>query len=136
MATLAGRFAGILSVTVGPDNEDALMEALANIDGLSLIADRGVSVPPSQERILCLDLTGADHPGIVRDVSRVLASQGVNIEDMSTAQVEAPISGGMLFVASGRLRCPKGVPIEELEAALEQLAADLIVDISLQADDG
>jgi glycine cleavage system regulatory protein len=41
--------------------------------------------------------------------------------------------GGMLFEASATLLAPSTVPIAELQAVLEELANELMVDLSLSA---
>ena len=78
-----------------------------------------------------LELVGQDRPGIVREISRVLATQGVNVEELATECVAAPTTGQMLFRASAQLRLPAGVTQDSLRTALEAVAADLMVDIDL-----
>ena len=46
----------------------------------------------------------------------------------------APMVGGMLFEATATLLAPPTVPIADLQAVLEELANELMVDISLSAE--
>jgi glycine cleavage system regulatory protein len=70
----------------------------------------------------------------VREISRVLVAQGVNVEELQTECVAAAESGQMLFRASARLRLPAGVSEASLRTALEAVAADLMVDIELASN--
>lgn len=137
-ACLAGRFAGILKVTVAEERAEPLIAALRQLEssGLGVLVDRG-SEParPEGTRRLALELTGADHPGIVHDVSHVLAERGINIEELNTERTSAPMAGQALFTAEARLECPGGIDLEGLESALEALADDLMVRIVLHPAD-
>ena len=63
--------------------------------------------------------------------AQVLAAQGLNIEELSTERLTAPMSGEPLFSAKADLQCPPGADLEALRRALEELADDLMVDIQL-----
>jgi glycine cleavage system regulatory protein len=78
-----------------------------------------------------LSLVANDRPGIIRDVSGVLARQLVNVDDLQTECAPAPMSSDILFKASAVLQIPTGLNIEALRAQLESLADDLIVDLIL-----
>ncbi len=138
MARLAGKFAGIVLVAVPDDSADALVRELGplSIDGLLDVTVERTSDPggAADATRLGLELVGADRPGIVHDISRVLASRQVSIEELHTSTREAPMAGGMLFEARATLLAPSNVPIADLRAVLEELANELMVDISLHAD--
>lgn len=135
MAHLAGRFAGILRVAVAEERADDLRAALAALQqrGLSVVVERGAAAAPAAAARLRLELLGADHPGIVRDVARALAERGINVEELDTESVSAPMSGEPLFRASAELHAPGDLSIDELRTKLEELAEDLMVDISLDS---
>ncbi len=138
MAHLAGHFAGILRVEVDADRAEALAAALRALaaSGLESIVHPDVATAAPLDRPLVrLDLVGQDRPGIVREISRVLAGQGVNVEELHTECVAAPTTGQSLFRASARLRLPGGVSEASLRAALEAVAADLMVDVDLESGD-
>jgi glycine cleavage system regulatory protein len=133
MARLAGKFAGLLRVTVDAAGADAL-EA-----GLSALEREGLSVviEPSAEgsgpaTVLLLQLVGNDRPGIVRDISRLLAARHVNIEELETEVTSAPMSGEPIFRARALLRVPSTTTPDALAAALEALAGELMVDLTVQ----
>ena len=62
----------------------------------------------------------------------MLAAQGVNVEELSTECRRAANTGQDVFQADAQLRLPAGFSTELLRAALEQVAADMMVDISLE----
>lgn len=134
MARLAGRFAGILEVSVEEGRAAALAQELGRISGLSVVIDRSPPATDSEEgfRRLVLELTGSDREGIVREVANALATRGVNILDLSTDSQSAPMSGEQLFLAHAELRCPLTVDLQDLRRTLEALSSDLMVDIRLE----
>lgn len=136
MSHLAGKFAGILRVSVDEQRADALIAELEQLSGsLRLMIERvDAEVDAVAEQLLRLSLVGNDRPGIIREVSRALASQQVNVENLETDCSSAPMSGETLFHARARLRVPAGLSLDELQQALEQIADDLIVDIQLEAE--
>lgn len=136
MASLAGQFAGILLLAVPRERVGPLRESLQQLEtlGLRLVVEQGPGEAPAGtgERMLKLDLIGQDRPGIVRDISRVLAEQHVSISDFHTERASASFSGEAMFKATALLRLPAGLDEGELQRALESLANELMVDLELQ----
>ncbi len=133
MCRLGGEFAGILRVLVPAGRQPDLMRALKALEsrGLSVIVRADESHGTAAGKFVLLELVGQDRPGIVREITRVLAGQGVNVEELSSECVSAPMSGEPLFKARVRLQLPAGCDSPALRAALEKIASDLMVDISL-----
>lgn len=134
MARLAGKFAGLLRVSVDAARADTLTASLMTLDGGGLT----VAVEPSSEtatgafRALRLELVGNDHPGIIRDISRALALHRVNIEELDTNVTSAPMSGEALFRARALLRIPNTLSPDTLVGVLEALAGELMVDLTVE----
>ena len=134
MARLAGQFAGILLVDVPPDEVERLIADLRALEreGLRATVEHGLlEAAPDRRQTLLLDLVGQDRPGIVHEIAQLLASRGVNIEELTTRVVSGSFSGESLFEATAKLRVPTDIPAEELRELLETLANELMVDISL-----
>ncbi|HSF84058.1 MAG TPA: ACT domain-containing protein [Acidimicrobiia bacterium] len=105
MAQLAGKFAGIVMVTVSDDKLAALMRDLEPLEGL-LDITAGVAADgeaPAPSTRLSMELVGLDHPGIVHDISHALATRSVSIEELSTETSSAPMGGGWKAPAPRRL---------------------------------
>lgn len=137
MASLADQFAGIVRVAVDAERADALVAALDRLQsqGLRLTIERGATAPEraSAGRSVQLELVGHDRPGIVRDVSRVLAALRVTIVEFESERASGSFSGESLFKARARLELPEGLAPEALGRELEALANELMVDLELGA---
>lgn len=137
MARMAGQFAGILRVEVAAESQVALIKALEALSAQGIRVQLAASgkEPVGRFTAIRLELVGNDRPGIVRDITRVLAEQGVNLESLLTEVAPAPMSGELLFTAEALLAVPENLPLEQLQERLETLADDLMVELNLRADD-
>jgi len=136
MARLAGHFAGVVQVHLHEDHAEGLIASLPTL------ADRGlsVSVVDSDWSLAVVDhrgpwrfeLVGQDRPGIMREISRTLASLGVSMQELRTVIESAPMSGERLFRAEAELVPPARVGFEQIRTSLEQLADDMVIDITLK----
>lgn len=131
MSQLAGKFAGILRVSVKEAKCEALINSLENLSkNLKLIIEKVSSENYKEVRqIVEVRLIGNDRPGIIREISKTVTDLAVNFEKLTSECAPAPMSGDALFKASASLKIPKGVSVDLLKRALENLADDLIVDI-------
>jgi glycine cleavage system regulatory protein len=133
MAHLAGKFAGVLLVEVPEERAGSLVEALGRLEqrGLKVVVERSAAEPAPGGRPFVVDLVGLDRPGLVREISQVLAERGVNIEELTTDRMAAPMSGELLFRSRARVLVPPRTDAAELRARLERLAGDLMVQVTL-----
>lgn len=133
LAELAGTFAGIVVVSVPDDRVTALTESLGRLEGLlKVTVHPGTAAPGADPRPeLTLNVLGNDHPGIVRDISAVLSRHDISIEDLTSETRDAPMAGGRLFEARVVARLPKDADLAAVRSDLEQLAAEILVDIAL-----
>jgi glycine cleavage system regulatory protein len=135
MSSLAGKFAGILLASVPSENSVACQEELHALEskGLRVIVHIGSETPATgQTQEYNLELVGNDRPGIVHDITTVLANHGVNVHDLETIVEGASMGGGELFRASAQLLVPVDADMDALENELEDMANDLMVDISFE----
>lgn len=134
MAHLAGKFAGVLRADVPADKVDGVIQALRKLEsrGLKIVAEAaGAAGEPADQRPMNLEVVGLDRPGIVREISQLLAQQGVNVEELTTDRSSAPMSGEMMFHARARVHIPARADLARLRSGLERLANDLVVEIRL-----
>lgn len=137
MARMAGQFAGILRVAVPAESYDELvksLQALGQYDIRVLIAESGIE-PSCTWKPIAMELVGNDRPGIVRDITRLLADQGVNLERFTTEVRPAPMSSEPLFHADALLALPLTLSLDDLQQKLESLADDLMVELKLRPQD-
>ena len=64
-------------------------------------------------------------------MTAALSVLGVNIETFETRISAEPYSGAALFHLEARLRLPTGVTAQGVQAALEAISGEIMVDISL-----
>jgi glycine cleavage system regulatory protein len=137
MSRLAGQFAGVVKVGVPAESHDEMLDAL------QALAEHGIRVLVAQSEIeqscswkpIAMELVGNDRPGIVRDITRVLAEQGVNLERLVTSVSPAPMSSELLFHAEAILGVPLTLSLDVLQKRLETLADDLMVELVLKAEE-
>jgi len=134
MTNLAGQFAGMVHFEVPTPNAEPLMQALRGLEssGLRVVIAKVETPPaPAGRRMVKLELTGLDRPGIVRQLSRALAEVGVSIDDLHTEIVNDGPSGEHLFKMKALLVVPESLPNETLRHSLDALANEMTVDIGL-----
>lgn len=136
MSRMAGQFAGILRIAVPAANRAELVGALQALgaQGIRVLFEDSGNEPAASWTPILLDLVGNDRPGIIRDITRLLAEQGVNLESLITEVVPAPMSGESLFHAEALLAVPQGLSLEALQGSLETLADELMVELNLRAE--
>jgi len=137
MTRLGGDFAGIARLSVAAERAESLAEALRGLaDDDTTVAVRLTREGPGEVRRdhvpYVLRLTGADHEGIVGQVAAYLAQQGVNVEDLETEVVPAPVSGAPLFRMEALLLVPPRLTLATLRGRLRDIADELAVDIDVQ----
>ena len=135
MSRMAGQFAGILQVAVPASAQAELFDALSELErqGIRvLLAPGGGNQPERSWQMIQLQLVGNDRPGIVRDITRLLASHGINLESLETDIGPAPMTNESLFHANARLAVPAELPLDDLQRHLEAMADDLMVELRLQ----
>jgi glycine cleavage system transcriptional repressor len=126
MAILRGHFAITLIV------EGAGRAPLeADLATLGLEAVTVTEVPeaashPRSEPTAVVSVHGADHPGIVAAVTRVLADAGVNVCDLQTRLAQE------LYVMIIDAAVPPGLALEELDRRLQAVASEQGVTITVR----
>ena len=135
MARLAGKFAGIVVVTVPDERVDSLGAALEAVQAQGLL-DVRVAIAAADGAVddtslLSLHLIGQDRPGIVREVAGALARRNVSIEELETSTASAPMSAEQHFEATASIRLPADVDLDALRLALEDIANELMVDLDV-----
>ena len=140
MARLAGHFAGVVQIHLPEDAASGLIAALPGLVSRGLevtVVDTDWSMAPVDHRAsFRLELVGQDRPGIVREISSVLADLGVSVQDLRTLVESAPMSGERLFRARAELATPAELALDEIKGALERLADDMMVDVTIEAGSG
>ena len=135
LSQLGGLYVGSVLVELEADNVEALRSAVQAVDaqGLEVRIAPAVEAPGAAGEAVQFSLVGQDRPGIVHQVSAVLSGLEVNIEALDTRITAEPHSGAQLFDMRARLRLPPNLKAEKVQAALEAISAEIMVDLSLTA---
>ena len=134
MCRLGGEFAGLLQVEVPNSQLAALKSALEELGnhGLTVVVRVNQANPvQTAPSLTTLEILGQDRPGIVQQISRCLAIQNINVEEIHSELISAAMSGEELFKARLAIRLPPDCNFNQVRTELEKIASDLFVDISI-----
>ncbi len=131
LSRLGGLYVG--SVLVDADDLEALRAAVQSVDahGLEVRIAPALAAPDTGGEEVLFALVGQDRLGIVHQVTAILSGLDVNIEAFETRISAEPHSGSALFHLDARLRLPAALSAQDVQAALEAISAEIMVDISL-----
>jgi len=135
MSRLAGKFAGVLLVKTPQNNQANLLRDLKelNNEGIKIIAELTNNLNHEPDERYLLNLVGNDRPGIIGELSSILAKLDINVEELCTNCEDAPMSSELLFRASAVISfsgAPK-VSSALIQEELELLSDDLIIELEL-----
>jgi len=129
MHHLSGFFAGTIEIAVEETHLQNLVSALKNINELNCQVEIAATNSEAQQANLVLELTANDRSGIVQDISSVIHQQGGNLIKLVSTQDSAAYSGQLMFKAKAQV-CVNNNKIDGLVSAIEDIADDIMVDIS------
>jgi glycine cleavage system transcriptional repressor len=137
MTILRGHFAMMLVVAVpeGTDPDRLQGDVAAAVPDLVVTVralPEDVTAAPAGPR-WAVSVYGADHPGIVYRVTRLLADRGANVVDLSTRVIgpaDRPVYAMLLEVT-----LPAGADAEGLASSLRALGRDLGVECTVHPAD-
>jgi glycine cleavage system regulatory protein len=138
LSRLGGLYVGSVLVELEADSLDRLRSAVREVDahGLEVRLAPTVEGHGTAGDALHFSLVGQDRPGIVHQVTAILSSLDVNIEAFDTRITAEAHSGAPLFNIEARLRLPPTLEAAGVRAALEDISAEIMVDISLTPTEG
>ena len=138
MIRLGGEFAILMLVSMPADRYCGLdfdLEALTGqgykVAAVATDRTHGQSFPgwlPYR-----IEVQGADHEGIIYEVSRYLAERGINIESIVSETTAAPISGSPLFSMTAEVVVPPSLPAGEWEPELAEIGNRMNLEVSTTA---
>lgn len=137
LSQLGGLYVGSVLVELEAGQVEALRAAVRDVDaqGLEVRIAPALDAPGPVGDAVRFSVVGQDRPGIVHQVTAVLSRLGANIEDFDTRLSVEPHSGAPLFHMEARLRLPPDVRADAVQAALEDISAEIMVDVSISDAD-
>ena len=137
MSQLAGKFAGILHISIAEDQLPLLKQALEILQQQQEIQIISAEVDTDQAsaEIMTMEfsLMGNDRPGIIREISQAFVSHHINFYDLHTQCSSMPMAGIPMFTAQGKLHVPGNLDLDNLTDQLEDIANELGIDFELKA---
>lgn len=131
MSHLAGKFAGILLISLPEARQPELIKALQDLEaeGIKVQVESSSQLPGNDLSRVTLKLVANDRPGIIGELSSLFARNRVNVEELETGCESAPMSADALFKASATVTLPPDLSRENLRHLLEGLSDDLVVEL-------
>lgn len=131
---LGGDFAVILAFSVNVAGEEALHSVLAELNALKeenlhVAASVATTETPQKAVRQNLEMSGADQPGIINQLTLFLLEQGGNILAMDYTVASAPFSAAPVFNANVLLSMPDEDDLERLREGLNDLERDLNIEV-------
>jgi len=137
MVRLGGEFAVLMLISTTMGVKDQLSETLSNLDWPDVkIYIKGTDL--ARVKVFegfvpfVISVIGADHEGIVHAVAEYLAEARIQVEEMETTVVPAPITGTPLFSMQAEVQVPPELTLSILRKKLHELEDDLGVDIDIR----
>lgn len=134
LSRLGGKYVGSVLVELDADARPALEAGVRAVDatGLHVALVPAEEAPAPAGEALTVELVGQDRPGIVREVTAVLAALGVNIDSLTTGTERGAWSGESLFRAEARVTLPEDVTRDRIQTALEGISGEVMVDFTVR----
>lgn len=132
LSRLGGKYVGSVLVDLDEARLADLESRARKVDaeGLHVTIVPAGEAPVEAGETLLVEAFGQDRPGIVREVTTVLAGIGANIEDFETGTERGAESGAPLFRARARLTLPQGLSRDAVRDALEAISGEIMVDFA------
>ena len=138
MTQLAGKFAGLFRIEADAGKMLELKQAIEELtsDKMHIMMeeisdkekDKAEQGPVHYHK---LEILGHDRVGIVREISRTLLEENINISDFISEVTTAPMSGNPLFKASVTFENMGDHGKEVLQSKLDKIATKLSIEINL-----
>lgn len=131
MTKLAGKFAGIVQISIAEDKLENLrstLQQLADKDINIIIDDLRHEDESTALKSYKLAVIGLDRPGIVKELAQALAARSFNVVDMHSLIESAPMTGEPLFKAEATITCDSSKNTDTFEDELESICNQLDID--------
>jgi glycine cleavage system regulatory protein len=134
LSHMAGKFAGIVRVSIETEKANDLETLLLkhNSTTLTVTVDNcepAIEMPVHHGK---LSVIGNDRCGIVQEVTKALASHGINIQELQSRVSSAPMTGSPLFEAEICFQVSAQTKADAVTTELADIADNLDIDISLE----
>lgn len=135
LAQLAGKFAGVIRISLPDEFVSPLDLALTNLSHDNIhVQVNELNTHPRQalKRKANFSAAGPDRQGIVLEITQAFTLHNINVEQLNTKCSSMPYSGEPFFEAEGLLSLPDDTLLADLIEQLDSIADQLGIDLSLE----
>jgi glycine cleavage system regulatory protein len=130
LSRLGGLYVGSVLIELAEGKVEALRAAV-DAAGLEVRIAPAATGARAEGETLEFSLVGQDRPGIVNQVTQAVSALGANIETFETWLSTEAHSGAPLFHMAAHLRLPQDLPAAKVQAALEAISGEIMVDVAV-----
>ena len=121
--------AGLIKIEIDSENVEQLITEFKALDIKVETANLGAVTHEKPTPLdLCID--GKDRPGLVRHITQVLSDNSIKVENMECSRLGVPAIGGTLFTSHFKIIVDEQFDKTILVSSLQDIASDLIIDLS------
>lgn len=135
MARLGGEFAILALVSVPNKRLDDLDDTVTRLSDegyrVAAIKTHAPATEATEVTRYRIDVSGADHEGIIQKITQGLSRRGINIESAETWTEGAPITGTPLFCMTALVTVPADSATEVWMAELDEAGREANVDVTV-----
>jgi glycine cleavage system transcriptional repressor len=134
MAHLGGEFALMMLISGKAESQDEVADEIrswAEANEMTAVVKPTTGPADTAGATAEIELDMPDQPGIVSRVTHFLAERGANVEGLETFVRPAPFTGTPTFSMHVNVRSAERIPLEQLRDALQDLAHDEDIRITI-----
>tara|TARA_Y100000994_G_scaffold248780_1_gene257622 strand:- start:993 stop:1520 length:528 start_codon:yes stop_codon:yes gene_type:complete len=133
MIKLEQDFNVLMLISINKENIEQLTKKLYSYNDLDILVKKTSNKNGSAKNKYIFILKGADTEGIVHQCTQLFSKLKINITDLETQLMNAPVTGSPLFYIKAIISIPKSESMEMIKDAINQLEVEENVKIKFDA---
>ena len=129
MIKLEQDFNVLMLISINKENIEQLTKKLYSYNDLDILVKKTSNKNGSAKNKYIFILKGADTEGIVHQCTQLFSKLKINITDLETQLMNAPVTGSPLFYIKAIISIPKSESMEMIKDAINQLEVEENVKI-------
>tara|TARA_Y100000814_G_scaffold291217_1_gene267192 strand:+ start:938 stop:1465 length:528 start_codon:yes stop_codon:yes gene_type:complete len=129
MIKLEQDFNVLMLISINKERIEELTKKLHSYNDLDILVKKASNRNENEEDKYIFILKGADTEGIVHQCTQLFSKLKINITDLETQLMNAPITGSPLFYIKAIISIPKSESMEMIKDAINQLEVEANVKI-------
>ncbi len=127
ISNMDGRFMALIKIDVPREEQNGLQSALQQLEEVE-VTIHPLSPPPRHGTVnAAFRIDAQDQPGLLNDISQLMASHSINIEQLESHRLGVSDTGQNLFTAKLQVTLPTELDPASLARELEALNDHIVV---------